>query len=110
MGSSFTIVNDTDHEVWMDISVNYKALIPAVGGLLALFTAGAGLAAYGASAGVGVLLGGGAMIATETGIIMGTTASTIAGLGAGTWTMIEVVGILSTFGLSTFLNISQSDA
>ncbi len=111
MGSSFTITNDTDHEVWLDISVNYKALLPAVGGILALFTAGMGLAAWGASAGIGgALLGGGALIITEGGIIMGTAASTIAGLSAGAWTMIEIVTVLSSAALSTTLGITKEEA
>ena len=82
-----------------------------MGGILALFTAGAGLAIYGASAGVGgILLGGGAWVITEGGVIMGTAASTIAGLSAGAWTMIEIVTTLSGAALSTALSISKEDA
>lgn len=84
MGSHCSIKNDTEFDVWMINEINYQCLIPVVSGVLAVLTAGVGLAALGASAGVGgALLGGGALIVAEEGLIMGTTALTIAGLTAG---------------------------
>ena len=65
------------------------------------------MAALGASAGVGgALLGGGALIAAEERIIMGTTALTVAGLTAGQWTLIGIVTGVSSTALATILRIS----
>lgn len=111
MGSTCSIVNNTEFDVWIYDGVNYQCLIPVVGGVLAVLTAGVGLAALGASVGVGgALLGGGALIVAEEGIIMGTTAWTIAGLTAGTWTMVGIVGGVSSTVLATILGISAEDA
>jgi len=83
----------------------------SVSGVLALVTAGAGLAAIGATVGVGgALLGGGALIVAEGGITMGTTALTLAGLTAGEWTLATVVTSLSTAALSTALGIRAVEA
>lgn len=111
MGSKCSIVNDTEYDVWMYNDVNYQCLIPTVGGVLAVLTAGVGLAALGASVGVGgVLLGGGALIVTEEGLVMGTTALTIAGLTAGQWTLIGIVGEVSSTVLAGILGISGEEA
>lgn len=111
MGSKCSIVNDTEYEVWIYNDVNYQCLIPVVGGVLAVLTAGVGLAALGASVGVGgALLGGGALIVAEEGLIMGTTALTIAGLTAGQWTLIGIVGGVSSTVLASILGISAEEA
>jgi len=111
MGSSCSILNDTEHDVWITHGVNWTALIASLGGVFALFTGGAALAALGATAGVGgALLGGGALIMAEEGIIMGTTALTIAGLTAGQWSLVGVVTSLSATALARALNISKEEA
>ena len=112
MGSSCcSILNDTEYDVWINHGINWTVLLALVGGVLALLTAGIGLAALGASAGVGgVLAGGGALIITEEGIIMGTTAATLAGLTATQWTVAGIVTSLSATTLATALNISAQEA
>ena len=111
MGSKCSILNDTEHDVWITHGVNWTALIASVGGVLALVTGGAGLAAVGATVGVGgALLGGGALIMAEEGIVMGTTAATIAGLTATQWTIAGVVTSFTTTALATALNITKGEA
>ena len=112
MGSSCSILNDTEHDVWITHGVNWTVLTASLGGALALVTAGAGLAVLGAGAGVGgALLGGGALImAEEEGIIMGTTALTIAGLTAGQWTLVGIVTGATASGLAAYLGISREEA
>lgn len=111
MGSSCSILNDTEHDVWITHGVNWTVLLASVGGVLALLTGGAALAALGASVGVGgALLGGGALIMAEEGVIMGTTAATIAGLTATQWTIAGVVTSLSATALSTALGITREEA
>ena len=111
MGSSCSILNDTEHDVWITHGVNWTALIASVGGVLALLSGGAALAALGATAGVGgALLGGGALIMAEEGIIMGTTALTVAGLTATQWTLAGVVTGLTSTALATALGISREEA
>lgn len=107
MGSTCSIVNDTEFDVWMYDGVNFQCLIPVVGGVLAVLTAGIGLAALGATAGVGgALLGGGALIVAEEGLVMGATALTIAGLTAGQWTMIGIVTGVSSTALASILGVT----
>ena len=92
MGSSFSVLNDTEQRVWISHGVNWTVLFATVGAIGALATLGVGLAALGATAGVGgALLGGGVLIMAEEGIIMGTTATTIAGLTAGQWSLAGLV-------------------
>lgn len=111
MGSSCSILNDTEHDVWITHGVNWTVLVASVGGVLALLSGGAALAALGATAGVGgALLGGGALIMAEEGIIMGTTALTVAGLTATQWTLAGIVTGLSATALATALNISKEEA
>lgn len=111
MGSSCSILNDTEHDVWITHGVNWKVLMASVGGVGALLTAGIGLAALGARVGVGgALLGGGALVMAEEGLIMGTSALTIAGLTAGQWTLAGVVTGLSTAGLKEILNVPKDKA
>ena len=64
----------------------------SVGSVAIVATLGAGLAGAAAAAGVGgALAGGGALILAEEGIIMGTTATTFAGLTAANWTIVGLV-------------------
>ena len=111
MGSSCSILNDTEHDVWITHGVNWTVLIASLGGVFALATGGAALTALGATAGVGgALLGGGALIMAEEGIIMGTTALTIAGLTAGQWTLVGIVTGATASGLAAYLGISREEA
>ena len=111
MGSSCSILNDTEFDVWINHGVNWTVLMATVGGVAALLTAGIGALALGAGAGVGgVLAGGGALIMTEEGIIMGTTATTLAGLTATQWTAVGIVTGLSSTALATTLGISREQA
>ena len=111
MGSSCSILNDTEHDVWITHGVNWAALIGTLGGVFALVTGGATLAALGATAGVGgALLGGGALIMAEEGIIMGTSALTIGGLTATQWSLASIVTGLTGTALAEALNISRQEA
>ena len=107
MGSRCSILNDTEHDVWITHGINWTVFKAAVGTVLALLAVLASLASAGAALGVGgVLLGGGAAIMGEEGIIMGTTARTIAGLTATQWR-----GITSlSSALSTVLQNSMGNA
>jgi len=111
MGSTCSIVNDTEHDVWITHGVNWMVLILTLTSVFSVFTAGASLAAFGATVGVGgALLGGGALIMTEGGITIGTTAASIAGLTASQWTVAGVVSTLSATSLSTALHITREEA
>lgn len=111
MGSSCSILNDTEYDVWITHGVNWNVLIYTVTGVLGLLTGGIGLAALGATAGVGgVLAGGGALIMAEEGVIMGVTAATVAGLTATQWSLAAVVTGMTTTALSVALGISKEEA
>ena len=111
MGSSCSIVNDTEHDVWITHGVNWTVLMATLGAVFTLFTGGAALAVAGAAAGVGgALLGGGALIMAEEGIIMGTSAMTIAGMTATQWTLAGLVTSFSATALSTTLRITREEA
>jgi len=100
--SSCSIVNDTDYDVWMCQGVNWKVAAPiiaVVGVVGVIATAGMGLAAVGASVGVGgVLLGG------------STAGFTIVGLTATEWTIAGLVTGLSTATLATAAGITKKEA
>ena len=111
MGSSCSILNDTEFDVWVCHGVNWTVLTATVGSVAALLTAGVGALALGATAGVGgALAGGGALIMAEEGIIMGTATTTLAGLTAAQWTAVGIVTALSSSALATILNISREEA
>lgn len=111
MGSSCSVLNDTEHDVWITHGVNWKVLIASVVGVGALLSAGVGLAVLGATVGVGgALLGGGVFIMSEEGIIMGTSALTVAGLTASQWSLAGVVTGLSTTALAEILKVSKEKA
>lgn len=113
MGSSCSILNDTEFDIWVTHGVNKTALLATVGGVAAVFTGGIGLAGVAAGAGIGSslgLAGGGAMILSEGGIIMGTAATTFAGLTATSWTVVGVISTTSASILSTTLGVSIDEA
>lgn len=111
MGSRCSILNDTEHEVWITHGVNWTVLTYSLAGVGAFLTAGIGLAGLGASVGVGgFLAGGGAFIIAEEGIVMGVAATSLAGLTATQWTLAGIVTGVTTAALSTALNISREKA
>ena len=111
MGSSCSILNDTQYDVWIRHGVNWKVLIASLAGVGALVTGGIGALALGATVGVGgALAGGGALIMAEEGIIMGTSAATLVGLTATQWTAVGLVTGLSSSVLATTLGISREEA
>ena len=110
MGSTCSILNDTEHDIWITHGVNWTVLIASVVGVVGVLTAGIGLAVLGAIVGVGgALAGGGVFIMAEEGIIIGTTATTIAGLTATQWTLAGIVTSLSGAALSETLNITRAE-
>ena len=107
MGSSFSIVNDTNKPIWVSHGVCKAALFGSIGGVLAVATAGAGAATYAAgAAGVaaseaaaGVVIGtldGVIMTPAAAGVTIPVAAGTVGGLTAGAWTTLGTVsGLLS---------------
>ena len=66
MGSSFSILNDTKHNVWITHGINWEVLTASVQGVSILLTAG--MAVAGASAGEeGALAGQGPSVMAEEG-------------------------------------------
>lgn len=111
MGSSCSILNDTEFEVWITHGVNKAALLGALGGTAAVLTGGIGLAGVAAAAGAGAslgLAGGGALILSEGGIVM--AATTFAGLTAANWTAVGIITSTSASILSATLGCSIDDA
>ena len=92
MGAKCAVKNDTEYDVWIYSDINHECIMPDLAGVIDVITAGAGLAALGASVGVGVaLLAGGALTMTEEGILMSAAAATSAGLAAGQWTLMRII-------------------
>jgi len=126
MGSSCSILNDTENDVWITHGVNWKILIPAVTGAAvgigAIATAGVGLVAIAAApaavagaAGVeAAVAGGGVIIMGTEGVIMGVAAPALLGLTAGQWavaaTVTGVVTTLAPAALGTALGITEQQA
>ena len=111
MGSSCSILNDTEYDVWIIHGVNWNAIKFTVGGVAVVLSTAATLASLGAGAGVGgTIIGGGAMIMAEEGAIMGATVTTFAGLTSTQWSIISVVVNLSATALSTYFDISKDEA
>ena len=111
MGSKCSILNDTEHDVWITHGVNWTVLIASVGAVVGVLTAGIGIAAWGATVGTGgALAGGGVLIMAEEGLIMGVTATTVVGLTAAQWSLAGVVTALSSTALAQALNISREEA
>ena len=66
MGSSFSILNDTKHNVWITHGINWEVLTTSVQGVSILLTTG--MAVAGASAGEeGALSGQGPSVMAEEG-------------------------------------------
>ena len=110
MGSSCSILNDTEFDVWVNHGINWTVLITSVSSVTALLTAGIGALALGAAAGVGgALAGGGALIMSEGGIIMGTAATSLVGLTATEWTAVGLITGFTASTLSTILKVSKEE-
>ena len=112
MGSSCSILNDTEFDVWINHGVNWTVLTATVGGVAALVTGGIGALALGAGAGLaagGVVAAGGALIKGDKGMIIGT-AGTLDGLAAAQWSAVGIVTGPSSSALATTLGISTEEA
>ena len=126
MGSSCSILNDTENDVWITHGVNWKIFIPAVTGAAvgigAIATAGVGLVATAAApaaitgaAGVeAAIAGGGVIIMGNESAIVGVSAPVLLGLTAGQWavaaTVTGVVTTLAPAALGTALGITEQQA
>jgi len=107
MGSSFTIYNNTDKDIWVTQGTDWAVLGLATTITLGVITGGAGLAAQAATSGAAALTASstgiiaaseGALVAGSTGAAAVATASaaaaaaaasyTVAGLTAAGWTIV----------------------
>jgi len=108
MGSSFTIYNNTDEDIWVSQGTDWGVLGLATGITLAVVTGGASIAAVGAAggaAGLGAAGGAAATAAAEGALVGGVTGAaavatasaaaaaaaasfTVAGLTAAGWTIV----------------------
>ena len=77
MGSSFSILNNTDKPIWVSHGVCHAALWGSIGAVAAVVTAGAATAA---AAAVSIPVAAGTIIVTESGVVMATTAAMALGL------------------------------
>ena len=119
-------MNDTENDVWIHHSVNWKVLVPVTTGAVAVVggvaTLGVGLVAA-AAAGSGVVVAaaaeaaitaGGAIILAEEGVFMGVTVATLLGLTASQWavasTVTEVITGSTAASLGIALGISEEQA
>ena len=105
MGSSCSILNDTEHDVWITHGVNWTALNASFAGVFALLTGGALFLPVEA----GTPLGG-ALVKAEGGVLMSTSALTTAGLTATKWSLAGLVTGFTASALATALNISRKEA
>merc|ERR1711935_1088468 len=122
MGSSFSITNDTNHDIWVWEDVNVEAILYTVSGVLIVGGIAAGVATAGASAAAGTAAGISSIaiaaaegtvpvILSSTGVVMGTIApATVAGLTAGTWTIVSIASGGGGAALSLILNLSLNEA
>ena len=107
MGSSFSVLNDTKRDVWVQQGTQWTVVMATVGAVASVLTFGA--AAAGVAAGVA---GTTALIGTMEGIIVGEIAIAGAAFGVGVtgWTVTSAVLGLSTAALATALNITSKEA
>ncbi len=113
MGSSFSLINDTDKPVWVCQGVCHAALWGSIGGVLGVVTLGAGLAAgaagSAATAGAATLLQvpAGITVATAEGLLLTSaeaaglalaTEAVALGLSAAAWTTIGSVSAVLAIG------------
>ena len=99
MGSSCSIVNDTEYDVWITHGVNWTVLTYTLLGVFSLVSAGASLAALAVG---GAVIGGGALVITP--------ALTVPGLTAGQWSLANIVTEATTTALATAFKISEEEA
>jgi len=126
MGSSCSILNDTENDVWITDGVNWKILIPAFTGAAvgigAIATAGVGLVAIAAApaavagaAGVEAAVAGGRIMLMGTeGVLMAVAAPTLLDLTAGqravATTITGVVTNSAPAALGAALGITEQQA
>eukprot|EP00794_Sanderia_malayensis_P010207 gene10207-11256_t len=124
MGSSYSLVNDTDKPVWVCDGVNHAALWGSVAGVLGVLTLGAGAAAFGAG---GAAVGGaaallavpeGITVATVEGVLLTsaqaaglalTTEAVLLGLSATAWTAVGSISSLLTIGVGVVAALDSSE-
>ena len=100
MGSSFSILNDTKHVVYVQQGTCWAAVMGPVIGISALLTAGAA---------AGGILALGAGTAIIGGVIAGETATAL-GMTATGWTITGIITGLSAKALAETLNITREEA
>ena len=111
MGSSCSIINDTEYDVWMHHGVNWTVLIGTVSGVGVLLTAGAAGVAIAAGAGgtaaaAGAAATGGSLVAAE-GV---TVAATTLGMTATQCSIASLVTSATVSSVAIALSISREDA
>ena len=121
MGSSFSVVNDTDKPIWISDGVCHAALWGSIGGVLAVATAGAATGAYaaGAASAAAATAGvaeGGVIVGTMEGVVLlpavagvALPAATVAGLTAAGWSAIGTVSGLLSFVAGKVAGLSAED-
>ena len=106
MGSSFSIINDTDQDIWIQNNTCWNAVIWPIAGVATVATAGAAGVGMAAAAG-----GSTAMVATMSGgaatIALGGTAL---GMSATTAGVAGTITGLSSSAVSIALHITKSEA
>ena len=133
MGSSFSIINDTNEPVWVSDGVCHEALWGRIGAVAGVVTLGAGAAIVAGGAGGGAAgalasaaafegaVAEGAMIATAEGIVYtsalaagvaaATEAGLVLGINAAVWGYISTVsGLLSLTALTAEGTLAKLDA
>ena len=102
MGSSCSIVNDTEFDVWITHGVNWTVLTVTLLGVLSFVPVGGALAALGAGAGVGgaLLRQGAQMMAQPMGNVAGLTAGNL----------VNVVTEVTASTLASALRISEEES
>jgi len=104
MGSSFSVVNNTDKVVWVQQGTQWKVVMGVVGGLGAVATCLAGI--FGAIA-VGATVAVGAV---EGAVAVEAAAGTALGLGVTGWGVTGVLSAVSAKMLTEALNIPHEQA
>ena len=117
MGSTFSIHNDTETDIYVWEALNLDAILYASGATLAAITLGAGVAAFSASG----VAGAAAIAVTDT--FAGVSLTSASGLAAAAAvaassvphlntaaTVVGWVATASTTAVSTALGISKADA
>ena len=116
MGSSFSVINDTDQPIWVSDGVCHAALWGSVGGVLTVVKAGAATGAYAAGAATAGIVEGGVIFGTAKGIVMlpavasmALPSAIVATLTAGGWNAIGTVSGLISFTAGAVVGLSWDE-